>query len=384
MRSFPSVRTVPRRCRTRTGLRRAGRRHLDDHAAAAQAISPEHAQCAIDNCDVGTAIGLRDRAVLLILARLGLRANEIITLQLEDCDWDRGHLRVTGRAGRVCVLPMPVDVGVYRCLSRARQAAERRSASVSALDGTDPRTSARLGRHRGSIVRYALERAGSTRRNAVRTSSVMRWPCGCCRAKPRWRRSAKCCAIAARSRPPSTRGSTSMRCVAWPAVAGRCAMNTLREALGLPGAAPQPGATRWVTQDGCCALRRLPRGASGAAHHGATGAAVGATGRRSTRQWARRLCFVRGFARCRSAVDALTEIPAGAASAVPVDPPNRISTATTKFGVCWRHARLPTNWPSTPLRRWCSIACSACSASPGCGSPGTRLKVGTSIWSRRC
>ena len=61
-----------------------------------RAISLDHAQRAINSCDLGTAIGLRDRAILLILARLGLRANEVITLQLGDGDWDRGRLRVRG------------------------------------------------------------------------------------------------------------------------------------------------------------------------------------------------------------------------------------------------------------------------------------------------
>ena len=76
-----------------------------------KAISPEHAQRAIDSCDLSTAVGLRDRAVLLLLARLGLRAHEIIALQLEDCDWDGGHLRVHGKGGREQLLPMPADVG---------------------------------------------------------------------------------------------------------------------------------------------------------------------------------------------------------------------------------------------------------------------------------
>jgi len=51
-----------------------------------KAISAEHAQRAIDGCDRLTAIGRRDRAVLLLLARLGLRACEIIRLTLNDID----------------------------------------------------------------------------------------------------------------------------------------------------------------------------------------------------------------------------------------------------------------------------------------------------------
>ena len=60
--------------------------------AVPKAISAEHAQRAIDSCDLTNAIGLRDRAVVLRLARLGLRAREVISLRLKDCDWDRlGH-----------------------------------------------------------------------------------------------------------------------------------------------------------------------------------------------------------------------------------------------------------------------------------------------------
>ena len=49
--------------------------------ALPKAVSPEHAQRAIDSCDLDTGVGLRDRAVLLLLARLGLRAHEIIGLE---------------------------------------------------------------------------------------------------------------------------------------------------------------------------------------------------------------------------------------------------------------------------------------------------------------
>lgn len=79
--------------------------------ALPKAIFPEHAQAAIDSCDLRTEVGLRDRAVLLLLARLGLRAHEIISLRLEDCDWAGGHLRVRSKTAREQLLPMPVDVG---------------------------------------------------------------------------------------------------------------------------------------------------------------------------------------------------------------------------------------------------------------------------------
>lgn len=76
-----------------------------------KAISAEHAKLAIDSCDIRTAVGLRDRAVLLILSRLGLRAGEIIKLQLDDIDWDVAQMRVHGKGRHESLLPLPADVG---------------------------------------------------------------------------------------------------------------------------------------------------------------------------------------------------------------------------------------------------------------------------------
>jgi site-specific recombinase XerD len=61
-------------------------------------------------CDPATPIGVRDRALVLILVRLGLRAGEAAQLGLDDIDWTHGQLKVTGK-GREHTLPLPVDVG---------------------------------------------------------------------------------------------------------------------------------------------------------------------------------------------------------------------------------------------------------------------------------
>lgn len=58
-----------------------------------------------------TLTGLRDRAVLLLLARLALRAGDVRGLRLSDIDWARGQLRVVGKLRRPTWLPMPQDVG---------------------------------------------------------------------------------------------------------------------------------------------------------------------------------------------------------------------------------------------------------------------------------
>lgn len=58
-----------------------------------------------------TPVGLRNRAILLLLARLGLRAREIILLELDDIDWSEGCLNVQGKGRRERPLPLPHDVG---------------------------------------------------------------------------------------------------------------------------------------------------------------------------------------------------------------------------------------------------------------------------------
>ena len=56
-------------------------------------------------------IGQRDYAILLLLARLGLRAGEIVGLTLDDIDWQAGSILITGKLGNSTVLPLPADVG---------------------------------------------------------------------------------------------------------------------------------------------------------------------------------------------------------------------------------------------------------------------------------
>jgi site-specific recombinase XerD len=63
------------------------------------------------SCDRSTLDGVRDHAMLMLLARLGLRSIEIARLQLEDLDWRAGDLLVRGKARRDDRLPIPDDVG---------------------------------------------------------------------------------------------------------------------------------------------------------------------------------------------------------------------------------------------------------------------------------
>lgn len=74
-------------------------------------MSLEEVQRILDSCDQSTARGRRDYAILMLLARLGLRAKEVATLNLEDFDWRAGQFTVRGKGRQVATMPLPPDVG---------------------------------------------------------------------------------------------------------------------------------------------------------------------------------------------------------------------------------------------------------------------------------
>jgi len=80
----------------------------------------------IATCDPSTMVGLRGRAILLLLARLGLRAGDIVTLRLGDFDWQRATVSVSGKSRRETRLPLPQDAGdaVLAYLERGRPQVE--------------------------------------------------------------------------------------------------------------------------------------------------------------------------------------------------------------------------------------------------------------------
>jgi integrase/recombinase XerD len=76
-----------------------------------RALEPEQLEALLVSCDRGAATGRRDYAVLVMLARLGLRRGEVAALKLEDVDWRAGELRIAGKGRRAERLPLPADVG---------------------------------------------------------------------------------------------------------------------------------------------------------------------------------------------------------------------------------------------------------------------------------
>jgi site-specific recombinase XerD len=74
-------------------------------------LSKEEVEKLVVACNPVTAEGARDRAVLLLLVRLGLRAGDIVHLRHADIDWENGALQLTGKGRRQSALPLPQDVG---------------------------------------------------------------------------------------------------------------------------------------------------------------------------------------------------------------------------------------------------------------------------------
>jgi site-specific recombinase XerD len=112
--------------------------------------------------DLSTSCGRRDHAILLLLARLGLRPGEIVVLELDDLHWRSGELTIHGKGQSVQRLPLLPDIGealsVYLRMDRgtcaSRRVFLRERAPHDGLAG--PGTI-------GQIVRVALARAGIER-----------------------------------------------------------------------------------------------------------------------------------------------------------------------------------------------------------------------------
>jgi integrase/recombinase XerD len=74
-------------------------------------LQPEDVERLVASCDRTSAVGRRDRAILLLLARLGLRAGDIVHLRLSDIDWKNAFIHVCGKGRRHTRLPLTQEVG---------------------------------------------------------------------------------------------------------------------------------------------------------------------------------------------------------------------------------------------------------------------------------
>lgn len=124
-----------------------------------RSISASQVNSLLLHCDRRTATGRRDYAVLLLLARLGLRGGEVVELTLDDLDWNEGAVRIRGPAQRCDRLPMPADVGaaLVAYLRDGRPACSARNVFVRSRA---PRQGLRGPSAVSCIVLRALQRAG--------------------------------------------------------------------------------------------------------------------------------------------------------------------------------------------------------------------------------
>jgi integrase len=100
---------------------------------ARQRAGGEQVRAVLAGCDRDNAVGRRDYAILLTLARLAVRGGEVARLELADIDWRAGELTVHGKGGRVDVLPLPADVGaaIADYLLHARPATAERNVFIT-------------------------------------------------------------------------------------------------------------------------------------------------------------------------------------------------------------------------------------------------------------
>jgi integrase len=74
-------------------------------------LSAVQVQAVVDGCDRATTLGRRDYAILMMLAKLGMRAGEVATLTLDDIDWRSGEMLICGKGRQRARMPIPPDVG---------------------------------------------------------------------------------------------------------------------------------------------------------------------------------------------------------------------------------------------------------------------------------
>jgi site-specific recombinase XerD len=95
-------------------------------------LIPEEVKRVLKACNRRTSTGRRDYAILLLLARLGLRAGEVVALQIDDIDWRAGEIVIRGKGLFHDRMPLPTDVGeaLTSYLRRDRPACQTRRVFV--------------------------------------------------------------------------------------------------------------------------------------------------------------------------------------------------------------------------------------------------------------
>ena len=122
-------------------------------------LSAAQVQNALEGCDRATAMGRRDYAILMMLAKLGMRASEVATLTLDDIDWRSGEMLIRAKGRRRARLPIPPDVGAAT-VAYLRDGRPVSSCRRLFLRTIAPHTGFASGCAVTMVAKTALERAG--------------------------------------------------------------------------------------------------------------------------------------------------------------------------------------------------------------------------------
>jgi site-specific recombinase XerD len=128
-------------------------------ATLPQCLSAQELERLIAACDGTTPGRLRDRAILLLLSRLGLRAGDVAQLRITDINWKAGTVQVTGKGRRQVRLPLPQDVGdaLLRYMKCRPQVDDASRLFLRSIAPFKPFAS---GDGVSTVVKHALRRAG--------------------------------------------------------------------------------------------------------------------------------------------------------------------------------------------------------------------------------
>jgi site-specific recombinase XerD len=124
-----------------------------------RAIPSNQVRQLLASIDRHSAIGRRDYAIVLLLARLGLRSGEVAFLELEDINWNAGQVSVRGKRDQRTALPLPADVGAA-VAAYLRDGRPRSTSRRVFLRSKGPIRGFLSSCGIGSIIRHALHRAG--------------------------------------------------------------------------------------------------------------------------------------------------------------------------------------------------------------------------------
>jgi len=131
-----------------------------------KAIPAADVQLLLGGCDRSHPTGVRDFAMLMLVARLGLRSAEVARLELGDIDWRAGQIILRGKASRQEGMPLPVDVGeaLTAYLTQARPSTRIRQVFLAAKAPMRPIAPGLV----SDVTHRACDRAGLPRIGAHR------------------------------------------------------------------------------------------------------------------------------------------------------------------------------------------------------------------------